>query len=190
MAGWPLNRNSVCGGSSVSAADGGDVAQSEEAIVDAQVEAAQALLRRELSGHPDADAFGAGLDHAGRRDRILGLERLHDVLLADAEGGHLARRELQEDHLVLRADQLDLADIRHRENLGPHVLDIVAQLPLRQPVRGERVDVAEHVAEIVVEERDPRRPAGNSLLTSLIMFRTLTQTPGTSRLLVVSFRLT
>ena len=136
----------------VAAADGGDVAEAEEAVVDAQVEVAQALLRRELPRHPDADAFRAGLDDAGGRDRVLGLERLHDVLLADAEGGHLARRELQEDHLVLGADQVDLADIRHRENLGPHVLDIVAQLPLRQPVRGERVDVAVHVAEVVVED--------------------------------------
>ena len=103
-------------------------------------------------GHPDADALRTGLDDAGGRDRILGLERLDDVLLADAEGRHLARREFQEDHLVLGADQVDLADVRHRENLGPHVLDIVAQLPLRQPVRGERVDVAVHVAEVVVEE--------------------------------------
>ena len=110
----------------VSAADGGYVAQSEEAIVDAEVEAAKALLRRELSGNADADAFRAGLDHAGRRDGILGLERLHDVLLADAKGGHLPRRELQEDHLVLRTDQLHLADIRHRENLSPHAFDIVA----------------------------------------------------------------
>ena len=137
----------------VAAADHCDVAETEEAIVDAQVEAAQALLGRELSGHSDADPFRAGFDDAGRRDRVLRLERIHDVLLRDPEGGHFSRRELQKDHLVLGTDEVDLADIRHRENLGPYVFDIVPQLPLTQPIRGECVDVPVHVAEIVVEER-------------------------------------
>ena len=48
IAGWPLKRNSGCGGSTIAAGDGGDVARAEEAVVDAQVDAAQALLGREL----------------------------------------------------------------------------------------------------------------------------------------------
>ena len=143
----------------------------------------------ELPGHPYADTLRTGLDDAGRGDRILGLERLDHVLLADAESRHLARREFQEDRLVLGADQVDLADVRHRENLGPHVLDIVAHLPLRQTIRGERVDVAIHVAEVVVEA-GTYDALGKLRFTSLTMFRTFTQTPGTSRALVVSFRLT
>ena len=65
----------------------------------------------------------------------------------------MARREFEVDHLVLRADEIDLADIGHGEDVGADRLDIVAQLPLRQPIGGECVDIAVHVAEAVIEER-------------------------------------
>ena len=80
---------------------------------------------------PEADALGAGLDDARRRDGVLRLQRAHHGLLVDAERRDLAGREFEIDHLVLGADQIDLADIGHCQNLGPRVLDIVAQLALR-----------------------------------------------------------
>ena len=137
----------------VAAGDGGDVAQPEEAVVDPEVDAAQAFLGRELAADPQADALGPGLDHAGRGDGVLRLQRLDDRLLVDAERGELAGREFEVDHLVLRADQLDPAGVRHRQDLGAHRLDVVAQLALAQAVGGEGVDVAEDVAETVVEGR-------------------------------------
>ena len=40
------------------------------------------------------------------------------VLLVDAERCELAGRELEVDHLVLGADQLDPAGVRHGQDLG------------------------------------------------------------------------
>ena len=48
----------------------------------------------------------------------------------ETEGRDLAGRELEIDHLVLRADQVDLADVGHGQHLGADVLDVVAQLAL------------------------------------------------------------
>ena len=80
-------------------------------------------------------------------------KRPQDRLLVEPERGDLAGREFEIDHLVLRADQLDLADVGHGQDLGAHILDIVAQLAQADAVGGEGVDVAVDVAETVVEER-------------------------------------
>ena len=137
----------------IAARDGGDVGQRKEAIVDAQVDRLQACLRGELAVDPHADPLRPGLDHAGGRDRVLRLQRGDDGVDVEAERRDLAGREFEIDHLVLRAEDVDLADVRHGQHLGADVLDVIAQLPLAQAVAGEGVDVAEHVAEAVVEER-------------------------------------
>ena len=137
----------------VAAGDGGDVAEAEEAVVDPEVDAAQALLGAELAADAQADPLGAGLNHARGRDGVLRPQRLDDRLLVDAEGGELAGGEFEIDHLVLGADQLDAAGVRHSQHLGARRLDIVAELALGQAVGGEGVDVAEDVAEAVVEGR-------------------------------------
>ena len=135
----------------VAAGDGRDVAEAEEAVVDAQVDALQACLGAELAADAQADALRPRLHDAGRRDCVLRPERRDHVLLVDAEGRELAGGKLQEDHLVLGADQLDPAGVRHGQHLGAHCLDIVAELALGQSVGGEGVDVAEDVAKAVVE---------------------------------------
>ena len=100
-----------------------------------------------------ADAFGSGLNDARWHNRVLGLQRLDHGLQIQAEVCDLTRREFKVDHLVLRADEIDLANIGHRENAGPGRLDIVAQLPLRQPIGGECIHIAIHVTEAVVVKR-------------------------------------
>ena len=47
----------------------------------------------------------------------------------------------------------DFADIRDGQYLGADVLDLVAQLALAQAVAGEGVDIAEDIAEAIVEAR-------------------------------------
>ena len=74
--------------------------------------------------------------------------------------GELLHRELDEDPLVLRAQDLDLRDVGDMQQLRADILDIVAQFAMREAVAGEAVDDAERVAEIVVEARARRcRPA-------------------------------
>ena len=97
--------------------------------------------------------LGAGLHDAGRRHRVLRLQALQHRLLVEAEPGDLPGREVEIDDLVLRADQVDLAGAGNLQDLGARLFGIVAQLAEREPVGGEGVDVAEDVAELVVEER-------------------------------------
>ncbi len=94
---------------------------------------------------------GSGLDDAGGRDGVLRLQRLDQRLEVDAEPGELAGREVEIDRLVLRADELGLADIRDVQHVAAHALHVVAQLAHREPVAGEGIDVAVDVAELIVE---------------------------------------
>ena len=113
----------------VAAPDRGDVAQAEEAAVDAEVDGLQALLRGELARHADGDASRASAStRAARRDRVLRLQRLHQRDDVEAERGDLLGRELEVDLLVLHAEQVDLGDVGHAQQLGAHALGIVAQL--------------------------------------------------------------
>ncbi|MNX94230.1 hypothetical protein D3C86_1264550 [compost metagenome] len=86
------------------------------------------------------------------RDGVLGLQRLDDRLLIDAEGCDLPRGELQIDRLVLRADDIDLADIVDGQHLCTGILHQVAQLPLAETIAGEGVDIAIDISETVIEE--------------------------------------
>ena len=134
------------------AADVGDVAQPEEAVVDAEVDGPEAVLRAELAADAQAHALGPRLNDAGGRDGVLRLQGLDQGLRIDSEPGHLADGEVEPDLLVLGAEELHLADARHPQDVGAHALDVVAQLAEGQAVRREGVDVAEDVSELVVEE--------------------------------------
>ena len=74
----------------------------------------------------------------------------------DAQIGQFPHRELDEDPLVLGADDLDLGYVGNEQEPGTDVLDVVAQLPTGEPIGGEAIDDAERVAEPIVEERADR----------------------------------
>ena len=84
-------------------------------------------------------------------DRILRLQRGDQSRPVDAEAGELLRRKLDEDLLVLRAEDFDLRHVRNLQQARADVLDIVAQLAMGEAVGGEAVDQAIGVAKVVVE---------------------------------------
>ena len=137
----------------IAARDRADVGQAEEAVAHAQVHIAQALLGFELAVDAHADALGAGLDRARRRNGVLRLQALDDGVAIEVERRELARRKVEVDDLVLRADQLDLAGIGNLEHLGADILHVIAQLTHGEPIAGEGIDIAEHIAELIVEPR-------------------------------------
>ncbi len=137
----------------VAAADVGDVRQAIEAVVEAQVDVGQVFFRGELPGRPHGNALRPGFDHPGRGHCVLRLQALHHLALVDPQGREFARGEIQVNHFVLLADQLDLAQARHRTDLGARLLHVVAQLAHRQAVAGKGVHRAEHVTELIVERR-------------------------------------
>ena len=65
--------------------------------------------------------------------------------------GQLLHGELDEDPFVLRAEDLDLGDVRHMEQLRAHVFHVVSKLAEGEAIGREAVDDAERVAELVVE---------------------------------------
>ena len=145
----------------VAARDGCDICQREEPVVDPEIDRLQAFLGCELTVDPHADALRSLLEYARGRDGILRLQRGDDRTGVEAERRDLPGRKFQEDLFILRAENVDLADIRDRQDFCANVLDPIAQLPLAQAVAGEGVDVAEDVAEAVVEARPDRPLAGN-----------------------------
>src|SRR3954447_3663397 len=137
----------------IAAPDHGQIGQPVELAVGAQVDRCQALLGGEFAAHPDRDLLVAGLNHAGRSHRVLRLKFGDDLVAVDPQRGKLPGREVQVDLLVLYADELDLADIRHAHQFGPRGFGIVLQLSVAEPVGREGVDGPEGVAELVVEDR-------------------------------------
>ena len=136
------------------AADLGDVAEPEQAAVAAaDAEVADRLDRIECAARAQVDAVGRGLEAATRNHRVLRGQGLLQLGEADPELGQLGIRGLDEDLRVLAADQFDLGDVRHAQQFELDPFGVVAQVGVVETVAGQRVDVAEGVAEFVVEER-------------------------------------
>ena len=85
-------------------------------------------------------------------DRVLLRERREHHRGLDAEGRELGVGELDVDLLVLLADEVHLGDVLHAQELVADAIGHLLQLRVGVAVAGERVDVAEGVAELVVEE--------------------------------------
>ena len=159
IAGLPLTWKSGSGGSEKPRRTCGDVAQRHEAVADDEVDRLDVVLGVEGARHAQEDPLVAGLQDAGGPDQVLRLQLREQGRVGEAEAGEPRGGELEEDLLVLGAEDLDLRDVGHREQARARVLDVVAQLAVREPVGGEAVDDAVGVAEVVVEAGADRRPA-------------------------------
>ena len=128
-----------------------DVAQADDPAVRDEVDGQDVLLGLERARDADEDLLVPGLHHARGGDGVLGLQRGDQRGAVDAEARQLLGRELDVDALVLRAEDVDLRDVRQLEELLADVDHVVPQLPVGEAVRGEAVDDAVGVAELVVE---------------------------------------
>ncbi|MEY9459590.1 hypothetical protein ABH973_000003 [Bradyrhizobium ottawaense] len=129
------------------------VAQAQHATAGGEVDIGNVLLGQEAARHPQRYPLRAGLNRSRRHHDVLRPQRRDQGRAIDAEICKLLLGELDEDHFLLCAQQLDLRDIRYSQELRTDRLDPVTQLALRKAVAGEAVDDAKGVAEIVVEER-------------------------------------
>ena len=135
------------------AGDMRDVAEADHSSVRDEVHCRDVLLGVERARDADEDLFMSGLQDARRGDGVLGLQRGNQRGAVEPEARQLLGRELEVDALVLGADDIDLGDIRQLKQLLAHVVHVVPQLPVREPVGGEAVDDAVGIAELVVEAR-------------------------------------
>ena len=81
------------------------------------------------------------------------LELAVDLLFVDAELRQPLPRDLEEDLLLLFAEQIDLLDVAHQQQLAAQELRVAAKLRLRVALAGNRQEDAVNVAEIVDHQR-------------------------------------
>ena len=130
-----------------------DVAQADHPAVGDEVDGQDVPLGPEVARDPDQDLLVAGLHHARGRDGVLGLQGGDQRGAVDPEPGQPLGRELDVDALVLRAEDVDLGDVRQLQQPLADLVHVVPQLLAGEAVGGEAVDDAVGVAELVVEER-------------------------------------
>ena len=140
----------------------GDVGQSQDPFAHGEVDGEDVLLGHQRAADPQFDRLRVGGDDAGRDHDVLRLQRRRQRRRREAVSGQLRGRELDVDALRLGADQVHLGDVGHLQQPRADILDIVAQLAMREPVRGEAIDDAIGVAELVVADRTMARPAARS----------------------------
>ena len=151
MPSRPLTRNIGCAGS---AGPRVTCAMSPRRMIRPfgdEVDRQDVLLGPERARDADEDLLVPGLHDARGGDGVLGLQRGDQRGAVDPEARQLLGRELDVNALVLGPENVDLGDVRQLEQLLADVVDVVPQLPVREPVRGEAVDDAVGVAELVVE---------------------------------------
>ena len=115
----------------VTALDVGDVRQLQRAALHDDRRVADLLQVVEGAVEANEHFRAFGLHRAGRRQRVLAIERGEHVLRADAERCQPVMRELDVDALGLLADDVDLLHPRHVEQPLAQRLCIAHEQPLR-----------------------------------------------------------
>ena len=128
-----------------------DVAQPDYPVVGDEVDRQDVLLGPERARDADEDLLVPGLHDPRGGDGVLRLQRRDQRGAVDPEAGQLLGRELDIHPLVLGPEDVDLRDVRQLEELLADLVHVVPQLPVCESVRGEAVDDAVGVAELVVE---------------------------------------
>src|SRR5207342_2610660 len=129
------------------------VGQADRAAASADREVADLLHRFEGTGDAQLHALGWGLEEARRHHRVLLLQCALHGIERNAQRGQLGVADLDPDLLVLQPDQLDLARVGYALQFQLHALGVVLEHGVVEALAGQGVDVAEGVAEFVVEER-------------------------------------
>src|SRR5262249_6773819 len=137
----------------VGAGYGRDVAQPKQPATGNEVDAFQVVLRLEDAADANKDLFVGGLHSARWGDGVLFLERTNERQTVNAETRELSHRKLDIDTFILRANDVDLGDVRHLQQARTCGFRAVPQLAVGKAVGGEGVHNAVGIAELVVEKR-------------------------------------
>ena len=88
-----------------------------------------ASIESNCAARAQVDAIVGGLEHAGGRHRVLRVERLRrSAAGVNAERRELGVRDLDVDLLLLLAEEIDLGDVGHAQQLGAHAIGVFLQL--------------------------------------------------------------
>ena len=131
----------------------GDVAETEQMAVGADCDVADRVHRIERAGRAQIDAVAGSFETARCGNRVLRHQYFLHLVEGHAQRGEFGIRQFDIYFFVLTADQLNLGDVGYVQQFELDALGVIAQLRIAVAVAAERVDVAEGVAELVVEER-------------------------------------
>ena len=101
---------------------------------------------------PDEDLRPLGVDRACRRDGVLPLQGGDDVLRRHAEGRQLGIGELDEDLFGTLAEDVDLLDAGHVQEVLADRLGLPDQLAHRHALGLQRIKGEAHIRIFVVDE--------------------------------------
>ena len=110
------------------ALDGDEIAQRHEMAMHLNRHGCERRRRIQRARRANVDAIVRRIDETARDHAVLALYGGEYILRRQPELGQLAVGEIEIDTLVLRADQVDLANARHREELLANVLRDVLEL--------------------------------------------------------------
>ena len=153
IAGSPLTRNIGCGGS---ARPRRTVAISRSRIrrpFTTKVTFSRSFSEFERACCSKRESLVSRLNGPGRNDDVLRFERGGQRGPVDAQSRKLLSRKLDEDFLILLAEELNLRYVGHLQQFRANILDVIAKLTMTEPVRGEAVDNSVGIAELIVEAR-------------------------------------
>ena len=132
----------------------GDVAQTNlTAAAATNRHLAQLLDAGELAAHAHLHHVLRRVDRAGAFDRVLRAQLLQHTVEIQPHLREALLRNLDPDLLVLHAELVDLGNILHAQQLLARLVGEVLELGVAIAIAVQRVDHAEHVAEVIVEER-------------------------------------
>src|SRR5207245_8148922 len=127
-----------------------EVDEAEQPPSGRYVDSRQILLGSEAAGYPQQDILVLGYNYACRGNGVLRLECADHGAAVHPDSCKPLERKLQVQALVLRAEHVDLRDVRDTQQARAHALDVIAQFAVGESVCRERIDDGVGVAELVV----------------------------------------
>ena len=131
----------------------GDITQPQGAAAGLDGEFADVLDAFEFAADPQLQARGFCLEETGRGHRVLLIQRLLHHVHGNAQRGQLGVGQFYPDLFILQANQFHLAHVGHALQFQLDALGIVFHHRVVEAGSGQRIDVAEGIAEFVIEER-------------------------------------
>ena len=150
--GLALTSDEVGGGILIAAADLGDVGELQRSPRSDDRRVGDRLNAVIGAVDPDEDLRPLGVDRTCRRDGVLPLQGGDDVLCRHAEGCQLGIGELDEDLFGSFAEDVDLLDAGHMQQVLADRLGLPHQLAHRHALGLERIKGEADVRIFVVDE--------------------------------------
>jgi hypothetical protein len=135
------------------ALDACDVAEPEAAVAGANQRIRNGLDAVKSATRPNLDPLALGLEKTGTGDGVLLVERLNDDRLIEPERRQFGIRQLDKNLFILDAEDFNLADTGHAQQLIANPLGGILELRVIEAFCGQRVNIAKNVAVFVVEKR-------------------------------------